>query len=303
MSGKRHLIKILLISSLLTGASAAIANDAAYPSAPQVGVGAQYDTTHVYVAPDDVDKFATSFLATFGGQSTKQAVATLTPTPSSTTTQLLQTPVGTVSLFGFKTPIPYPFGAERTGYLVTDIDEAIKVAREAGAAVLVATFPDPIGRDVVIQWPGGVNMQLYWHTTKPSYAAFETVPENRVYVSAERADAFTHSFLRFSHGKVVSDNVKAAGVEIGRPKDTYRRIRIESVFGKMTVFTTDGRLPYPYGRELTGYEVKDLQGTLTKAKASGAAVLVEPYSTDGRAAAMVQFPGGYIAEIHAAAPK
>lgn len=303
MSGNRHLIKILLISSLLTGASAAIANDAAHPSAPQVGVGAQYDTTHVYVAPDDVDKFATSFLATFGGQSTKQAVATLTPTPSSTTTQLLQTPVGTVSLFGFKTPIPYPFGAERTGYLVTDIDEAIKVAREAGAAVLVATFPDPIGRDVVIQWPGGVNMQLYWHTTKPSYAAFETVPENRVYVSPERADAFTHSFLRFSHGKVVSDNVKAAGVEIGRPKDTYRRIRIESVFGKMTVFTTDGRLPYPYGRELTGYEVNDLQGTLTKAKASGAAVLVEPYSTDGRAAAMVQFPGGYIAEIHAAAPK
>jgi predicted enzyme related to lactoylglutathione lyase len=301
MSGNRHLIKILLISSLLTGASAAIANDAAHPSAPQVGVGAQYDTTHVYVAPDDVDKFATSFLATFGGQSTKQAVATLTPTPSSTTTQLLQTPVGTVSLFGFKTPIPYPFGAERTGYLVTDIDEAIKVAREAGAAVLVATFPDPIGRDVVIQWPGGVNMQLYWHTTKPSYAAFETVPENRVYVSAERADAFTHSFLRFSHGKVVSDDVKAAGVEIGRPKDTYRRIRIESVFGKMTVFTTDGRLPYPYGRELTGYEVKDLQGTLTKAKASGAAVLVEPYTADGRAAAMLQFPGGYIAEIHAAA--
>ena len=303
MSGKRHLIKILLISSLLTGASAAFANDAAHRSAPQVGVGAQYDTTHVYVAPDDVDKFATSFLATFGGQSTKQAVATLTPTPSSTTTQLLQTPVGTVSLFGFKTPIPYPFGAERTGYLVTDIDEAIKVAREAGAGVLVATFPDPIGRDVVIQWPGGVNMQLYWHTTKPSYAAFETVPENRVYVSPERADAFTHSFLRFSHGKVVSDDAHASGAEIGRSKDTYRRIRIESVFGKMTVFVTDGHLPYPHGRELTGYEVKDLQGTLTKAKASGAAVLVEPYTADRRAAAMVQFPGGYIAEIHAAAPK
>jgi predicted enzyme related to lactoylglutathione lyase len=302
MSG-RHLIKILLISSLLSGASAAVANDAAHPSASQVGVGAQYDTTHVYVAPEDVDKFAASFLATFGGQSTKQVVATVTPTPSSTTSQLLQTPVGTVSLFGFKTPIPYPFGAERTGYLVTDIDEAIKVAKEAGAAVLVATFPDPIGSDVVIQWPGGVNMQLYWHTTKPSYAAFETVPDNRVYVSADRADAFTHSFLRFSHGRVVSDDVKAAGVEIGRPKDSYRRIRIESVFGKMTVFATDGHLPYPYGRELTGYEVKDLQGTLTKAKASGAAVLVEPYTADGRAAAMVQFPGGYIAEIHAAASK
>jgi len=301
MSGNRHLIKILLISSLLTGASAAIAKDAARPSASQVGVGAQYDTTHVYVAPEDVDKFAASFLATFGGQSTKQVVATVTPTPSSTTSQLLQTPVGTVSLFGFKTPIPYPFGAERTGYLVTDLDEAIKAAKEAGADVLVATFPDPIGRDAVIQWPGSVNMQLYWHTTKPSYAAFETVPENRVYVSPERADAFTHSFLRFSHGKVVSDDVKAAGVEIGRPKDTYRRIRIESVFGKMTVFATDGHLPYPYGRELTGYEVTNLKDTLTKATVAGAKVLVEPFTSDRRESAIVQFPGGYVAEIHAVA--
>jgi hypothetical protein len=33
-----------------------------------------------------------------------------------------------VSLFGFKTPIPYPFGVERTGYLVTNIDEAIDLA-------------------------------------------------------------------------------------------------------------------------------------------------------------------------------
>jgi len=303
MIGNRHLIKFLLLASLLSGASAAVAKDAARQSASQVGVGAQYDTTHVYVAPEDVDKFATSFLATFGGQSTKQVVVTVTPTPSSTTSQLLQTPVGTVSLFGFKTPIPYPFGAERTGYLVTDIDEAIKAAKAAGADLLVAAFPDPIGRDAVIQWPGSINMQLYWHTTKPSYAAFETIPENRVYVSPERIDAFTRGFLRFSHGKIVSDDKKAAGVEIGRSKDTYRRIRIESVFGKMTVFVTDGHLPYPYGRELTGYEVKDLQATLTKARASGAAVLVEPYTSAGRAASMVQFPGGYIAEIHAATPK
>jgi predicted enzyme related to lactoylglutathione lyase len=267
-----------------------------------VGVAAQYDTTHVYMAREAVDKFVASFLSTFGGQSTKQVVATVTPTSSSTTSQLLQTPVGTVSLFGFKTPVPYPFGAERTGYLVTDLDEAIKVAKDSGADVLVATFPDPIGRDAVIQWPGGVNMQLYWHTTKPSYAAFETIPENRVYVSAERADAFTRSFLRFSRGKVVSDDAHAAGVEIGR-KDTFRRIRIESVFGKMTVFVTDGHLPYPYGRELTGYEVKDLQMTLTKAKSSGAIVLIEPYAADGRVAAMIEFPGGYIAEIHAVTPK
>ncbi|WP_243042980.1 glyoxalase [Dyella sedimenti] len=269
------------------------------PATPMVAVGAQYDTTHVYVAPGDVDRFVQSFLATFGGRSTKQVVATVTPTPSSTTSQLLQTPVGTVSLFGFKTPIPFPFGAERTGYLVTNLDTAIAAARASGADVLVSIFPDPIGRDAVIQWPGGVNMQLYWHTTPPSYAPFQTIPENRVYVSPDRADAFVRSFVTFSHGKVVSDVAKAPGVEIGRPNDTYRRIRIESTFGKMTVHVTDGHLPYPYGHELTGYEVGDLGATLDKAKANGVQVLVPSFRSDGRDSAIVQFPGGYVAEIHA----
>jgi predicted enzyme related to lactoylglutathione lyase len=300
MTRDQRVPKILLLS-LLVAASNAIARDAAPAPASQIGVGPQYDTTHVYVAPDDVDRFVKSFLATFGGQSTKQVVATVTPTPSSTTSQLLQTPVGTVSVFGFKTPIPYPFGAERTGYLVTDIDEAVQVAKASGAHVVVATFPDPIGRDVVIQWPGGVNMQLYWHTAKPSYAAFETIPENRVYVSPGLADVFTRDFLRFSQGKVVSDESHAPGIEVGQPNDSIRRVRIESAFGKMTVFATDGHLPYPYGRELTGYEVANLTDTLTKAAASGATVLVEPFTSDGRTSAIVQFPGGYIVEIHASA--
>jgi hypothetical protein len=265
-----------------------------------VAVGPQYDTTHVYVAPADVDRFAASFLATFGGQSTKQVVATVTPTPSSTTSQLLQTPVGTVSLFGFTTPIPYPFGAERTGYLVTDLDAALKSARTAGADVLVDAFPDPIGRDAVIQWPGGVNMQLYWHTMKPSYAAFQTIPENRVYVSPDGIDDFLRSFLAFSHGKVVSDDRQAPGIEIGRPDGTYRRVRIESAFGRLTALVTDGHLPFPYGHETTGYEVANLQDTLAKAQAAGVAVLVAPYTADGRSAAMVEFPGGYVAEVHAA---
>jgi len=268
------------------------------PATPMVAVGPQYDTTHVYVAPADVDRFVESFLATFGGQSTKQGIATVTPTPSSTSTQLLQTPVGTVSLFGFRTPIPHPFGSERTGYLVTDMDVAIKAARAAGADVIVQTFPDPIGRDAVIQWPGGVNMQLYWHTTPPHYAPFQTVPENRVYVSPDRADALVKSFVGFSHGKVVSDEAKAPGVEIGRPGDTFHRIRIESAFGKMTVFVTDGHLPYPYGHEMTGYEVAKLADTLDKAKAHGVKVLVEPFASEGRDSAVVEFPGGYVAEIH-----
>ena len=264
----------------------------------EVAVGPQYDTTHVYVAPDQFDRFVSSVVATFGGTATKQGVFTVTPTPSSTMSQLVLTPVGSVSVFGFKTPVPYPFGLERTGYLVTDMDAAINAARMAGADVLVSTFDDPIGRDAVIQWPGGVNMQLYWHTTAPSYKPLETIPENRVYVSADRADDFTRSFVAFSHGKVISDNPHAPGIEIGKSGETYRRIRIESTFGKVAVLVTDGHLPYPYGHEVTGYEVPNLTDTLTKAKAADVEILVAPYTADQRTSAVVQFPGGYIAEIH-----
>jgi hypothetical protein len=102
---------------------------------------------------------------------------------------------------------------------------------------------------------------------------------------------------------VVSDEQRAPGVEIGRPAETYRRVRIESKFGKLTALVTDGHLPYPYGREMTGYEVTNLTDTLTKAKASGVDVLVPPYKTDERESAVVQFPGEYIAEIHSVTKK
>src|SRR6267143_1498987 len=115
-----------------------------------VAVGPQYDTTHVYVAPEDFDRFVTSLVATFGGTTSKQGVFQVTPTPSQTISQLVLTPVGNVSVFGFKTPIPYPFGVERTGYLVSDMDAAVRAARAHGAALTVAIFPDPIGRDAII---------------------------------------------------------------------------------------------------------------------------------------------------------
>jgi predicted enzyme related to lactoylglutathione lyase len=255
------------------------------------------------VAPQDFDRFVASLIATFGGTTTKQGVFTVTPTPSSTMSQLVLTPVGSISVFGFKTPVPYPFGLERTGYLVTDMDQAIGSAKAAGADVLVAAFNDPIGRDAIVQFPGDVNTQLYWHTTAPSYKPLQTIPENRVYVSPDRVDAFVRSFLAFSQGSVVSDEPRAPGVEIGRPAENYRRVRIESKFGKLTALVTDGHLPYPYGREMTGYEVTDLADTLTKAKTSGVEVLVPRYKTDEREVVVVQFPGGYIAEIHSVTKK
>ncbi|NYI21956.1 hypothetical protein EWH08_01935 [Sphingobium indicum] len=47
---------------------------------------------------------------------------------------------------------PAPFGAERTGYRVTDLDAAVASAVRHGATRLITSFLDPIGRDVVVQW-------------------------------------------------------------------------------------------------------------------------------------------------------
>jgi hypothetical protein len=302
---RSRLLRTVAIAALLlsgavsmgwTGASAQTTRAA--EETPNVAVSPQYDTAHVYVAPQDFDRFVSSLLAVFGGTTSKEGVFTVTPTPSSTMSQLVLTPVGTVSVFGFKTPVPYPFGTERTGYLVTDMGAAIAFARSTGADVVVTPFNDPIGRDAIIQWPGGINTQLYWHTKAPSYAVLQTIPENRVYVSPDRVSAFLHSFLAFSHGKVISDDAHASGAEIGQPASTIRRIRLESTFGKLTAFVSDGHLPYPYGRETMGYEVGNLADTLAKTKAANVSILVPLYSADKRRAAIVQFPGGYIAEIH-----
>jgi hypothetical protein len=289
---------ILALATTLLGCAGAAAADTAPPIA-SVAVGPQYDSTHVYVAPDDVAPFVASFIATFGGRASKPAEVKVTPTESLTISQVVSSPVGFVSVFGFKTPIPYPFGEERTGYLVTDMDAAVAAARRAGAEIVVSPFPDAIGRDAIIRWPGGVAMQIYWHNAAPSYPPLASVPENRVYLSSDQADAFVRDFTAFSGGELVADDRAAPGVEIGRPGDAFRRIRLTSTFGKMTIFVTDGHLSWPYGREATGYEAADLTGTLVKAKAAGVEVLDGPYVSDGRDCAMVRFPAGYIAEIHA----
>lgn len=85
-------------------------------------------------------------------------------------------------------------------------------------------------------------MQIYWHGTPPSYTALQSIQENRVYVAPERADAFVRSFLGFSHERLVSDDRHADGIEIGRIGDFFRRIRIESTFGKLTAFVTGGHI-------------------------------------------------------------
>ena len=132
------------------------ADNSADPEGP--GVGPQYDGAHVYLAPSDMEPFIKSFIATFGGQAGAPASTTVTPTPSGARFAPARTPVGPLSVLAFTTPIPYPFGSERVGYLVKDLNAAVAAAVAAGAGVVVAPFADPIGRDAIVQWPGGVTM-------------------------------------------------------------------------------------------------------------------------------------------------
>jgi hypothetical protein len=273
------------------------------PAGGRDAVGAQYDSTHVYVAPGMIDAFTASWEATFGGTHTATSVTDVTPTPSQTKSELILSPVGTLSVFDFQTPIPYPFGAERTGWLMKNFDQGVQDAKTSGADVIVTPFNDPIGRDAIVQFPGGVNTQLYWHTTAPSYAPLVTLPENRIYVSADAASAFLRAYVTFTGGRIVSDDPRADGGEIGQPHQTYRRVRISSPFGDTIVMITDGHLPYPFGREITGYTVANLDTTLTKATAAGATILWGPYSSAHRHSAILRFPGGYLAEIHDTIPR
>jgi hypothetical protein len=255
-------------------------------------VGPQYDTTHVYVPEDRFDAFVASFVATFGGTTSKQGEFQVTPR-SLTKSQLALTPVGTVSVFGFKTPIPYPFGDERTGYLVTDIDAAVASARRHGLSGASRPFPirsagirDPVaGR--------GQHADLLAHRQAELCAARHRagkpdLPDKRcirqLHPRLDRLRAWQDRFRR---------QVRP-GAEIGQPDKTIRRVAIDSGYGKMVVFVTDGQLPWPYGRDMTGYDVPDLAATLARATAAGVETLVQPVSRrpPERAGPL---PGGYIA--------
>ena len=132
-------------------------------------------------------------------------------------------------------------------------------------------------------------------------AARQRVPENRVYVSKDSAEAFIHAFLlAFSHGQgAVGSTRRRAGRRGSAGLANYRRVRIASPFGRMVVLVTDGQLPWPYGRETTGYEVagprRDArQGCRRRAPRSSFQPTWQTTATLHSSSS----PGGYIAEIH-----
>jgi len=260
---------------------------------PDVAVFPQYDTAHVYVAAGGADAFIRSFVATFGGQASKGIEANSASAMNDGESQYVWSPVGTLAVFNSSTPRQVPLG-----YMVLDMDKAIAEAKAVGAKVIDGPSQESTGRSAVVEWPGGVTMQLYSDSARPNYAPLASVPEHRVYVPRADADAFVQDFVRFSRGQVASDNRQRDATEIGRIGETYRRIRITSEFGILLVLATDGKLPAPFGQESSGYGVEDLATTIEKARAAGATVVSPSFDAGDRSGVMVQFPGGYVAEIH-----
>jgi hypothetical protein len=115
------LLGLALALSFAAGLRSAVAVEDTSET-PGLAVGAQYDGAQVYLAPAELDAFVKSFTATFGGEAAATAPTTVTPTPSGAMFAPVRTPAGPLSVLAFTTPIPYPFGSERVGYFVKDLD-------------------------------------------------------------------------------------------------------------------------------------------------------------------------------------
>jgi hypothetical protein len=265
-----------------------------------LAVGPGYNAAHVYVPPADVNTFVSSWEATFGGTNTTPTAFQITPVPSTTISTLLFSPVGMLSVYGYQTGIPYPWGQERVGDDVTSIDGGVADAERSGADLVVSPWADKHGEDVILQFPGGVNIQLYDNTPSLGGATLTSIPENRVYLEPQSAAQFIRDYVAFTRGRVTIDNSHANGAQIGEPGTTFREVLISGPgFGKtLVLITKNGAMPYPFGLDKTGYQVTNLSTTLAKATASGAHVLAGPYDLPGLETAIVEFPGGYITEIH-----
>lgn len=109
------IVSVTAGGGLLAALPSAQAQAAATKPSASIAVGPQYDTTHVYVQNGMASAFVTSWKATFGGTNTTPVLTDVTPTPSKTTSELVLSPVGSLSVFDYQTPIPYPFGQESHG--------------------------------------------------------------------------------------------------------------------------------------------------------------------------------------------
>ena len=134
---------------------------AAHQVAPARAYGVAYDASHVYVQYGKLNAFIKSWEGTFGGMNSQQAIFGISPTPSKALGSLIHPPVGLLAAYDYQTPVPFPFGSEQTGFGVHDPDNAVKLARQAGATAPVAPWTGPVGREAVVRFPSGFSSQIW----------------------------------------------------------------------------------------------------------------------------------------------
>ena len=152
-----------------------------------------------------------------------------------TMSQLVLTPAGSVSVFGFKTPMPYPFGRRTHGLSGDRSRRRRRAAQADGADVLVSSVQRsdrPGRRDPVARRREHAALLAHDAALVP---ALKTIPENRVYVSPERANDFSQLSRRFRTGKVGRTMRTRRVSRSGASPIPYRRDPDPSVFG-----TVDG---------------------------------------------------------------
>ena len=277
-----------------------LAQDKPADATLSLAVGAQYDTAHVYVAPADLDRFSDSLIATFGGTKSQKAELTITPTPSKTNWQAVLHSGWHVLCVRFHDADPISV-RPRTNRLPRD---------RHGCS-------DPIGESQRSRRCRGTVQRSHWARCHRSVAGRHIYAALLAYDRAELREA--RQGPRKQGVRVTGSRrcvcprfrgVLAREDRLRRPERTRRRGGPTKGYlpprADQLHIREDRRAryrwtaPYPYGREISGYEVANLADTVSKAKATGATVLVDPYTADRRQAAIISFPGGYIAEIYSA---
>jgi hypothetical protein len=100
----------------------------------------------------------------------------VTPTPSETLSELILSPVGMLSVFEFKTAIPWPFGQERGGDLVANFSQAVTDATRSGALLVVSPWDDPIGSPHTPRCGQSRKAASTWNRNQPPGSSATTSP-------------------------------------------------------------------------------------------------------------------------------
>jgi hypothetical protein len=160
-------------------------------------------------------------------------------------------------------------------------------------AGLILALPTAQGQVIAAKADGSAEVTPRYHTTG-------TLPSgaSRVYLDPAGARSFIRDYLAFNQGRIAVHNRHVDGAEIGLPGTTFGEVLLSSTSGTALVIITPGALPYPFGRENTGYAVTNLTATLARATGAGGHVLWGPSGSPALETAIVQFPGGRIAEFH-----